>query len=80
VAAIKVSSLPQDDTYKALPLPTKEIRLFVGMSRSNHFEEWMAIRKTWIESNSIQSSQVVAQFFVALVFLDELLSSKHLFF
>ena len=60
--------LEQGDVWKAPPLPTSKVELFVGiMSSSNHFAERMAVRKTWLQSKSIQSSQVVARFFVALV-------------
>jgi hypothetical protein len=60
--------LEQGDIWKAPPLPTSKIELFVGiMSSSNHFAERMAVRKTWLQSKSIQSSEVVARFFVALV-------------
>lgn len=60
--------LEQGDIWKAPPVPADEIDLFVGiMSSSNHFAERMAVRKTWLQSKSIQSSEVVARFFVALV-------------
>ncbi|KAG0568875.1 hypothetical protein KC19_6G050400 [Ceratodon purpureus] len=59
--------LEEGDIWKAPPVPTGEIELFVGiMSSSNHFAERMAVRKTWLQSKSIQSSEVVARFFVAL--------------
>lgn len=60
--------LDSGDIWKAPPLPTGKIELFVGiMSSSNHFAERMAVRKTWFQSLVIQSSQAVARFFVALV-------------
>jgi len=60
--------LEQGRTWKAPWYPTEEIDLFVGvMSSSNHFSERMAVRKTWFQSHLIQSSKVVARFFVALV-------------
>lgn len=59
--------LDSGDIWKAPPLPTGKIELFVGiMSSSNHFAERMAVRKTWFQSLVIQSSQAVARFFVAL--------------
>lgn len=59
--------LEQGDIWKAPPVPVEEVELFVGiMSSSNHFAERMAVRKTWLQSKSIQSSEVVARFFVAL--------------
>lgn len=68
--------LEQGDIWKAPPVPTDEIELFVGiMSSSNHFAERMAVRKTWLQSKSIQSSEVVARFFVALVRVIKLLPS-----
>lgn len=70
-----MTALPQDDTWRALPVPNEEIELFVGiMSSTNHFAERMAIRKTWFQSKSIQSSQVLARFFVALVLFIQLTS------
>lgn len=62
--------LEEGDMWKAPPLPSSKIQLFVGvMSSSNHFAERMAVRKTWLQSKSIQSLRVVARFFVALVSL-----------
>ena len=70
--------LEQGDIWKAPPLPKSEIELFVGiMSNSNHFAERMAVRKTWLQSKFIQSSQVVARFFVALVRVMILPNSCH---
>jgi hypothetical protein len=78
VDSIIITSLPQDEMWKAIPVPNEEIELFVGiMSSSDHFAERMAIRKTWFQSTSIQSSQVVARFFVALVCVTEFLSTKY---
>lgn len=60
--------LEEGDTWKAPPLLRGELQLFIGiMSSSNHFSERMAVRRTWLQSQSIRSSQVVARFFVALV-------------
>ncbi|KAK9267448.1 hypothetical protein L1049_009874 [Liquidambar formosana] len=53
--------------WKAHPLPKSPIRLFVGvLSATNHFAERMAVRKTWMQSSAIRSSDVVVRFFVAL--------------
>jgi len=72
--------LEQGDIWKAPSVPTEEIELFVGiMSSSNHFAERMAVRKTWLQSKSIQSSEVVARFFVALVLVVKLLPSAWCF-
>lgn len=54
--------------WKSPPLPNKPIRLFVGvLSATNHFAERMAVRKTWMQSLEIKSSDVAIRFFVALV-------------
>lgn len=43
------------------------IDLFIGvLSASSHFSERMAVRSTWFQSEPIQSSKVVARFFVAM--------------
>jgi hypothetical protein len=74
---VTVTSLPQDDIWKALPKPDKEVEIFVGiMSNSDNFAERMAIRKTWFQSKSIQLLQVVPRFFVALVLVVELFLIK----
>ncbi|XVE88444.1 hypothetical protein DITRI_Ditri19aG0070400 [Diplodiscus trichospermus] len=53
--------------WKAYPLPSKSIQLFIGvLSATNHFAERMAIRKTWMQSSVIKSLNVVVRFFVAL--------------
>lgn len=44
------------------------VRLFIGvLSATNHFAERMAVRKTWMQSSAIKSSEVAVRFFVALV-------------
>ena len=44
--SVSITSLPQDDMWKALPIPTTEVDIFVGvMSTTNHFRERMAIRR-----------------------------------
>lgn len=61
-------ALEMSETWKASPLPKHPIRLFIGiLSASNHFAERMAVRKTWMQSTEVKSSDVVARFFVALV-------------
>lgn len=60
--------LEMSEKWKALPLPKTPIQLFVGiLSATNHFAERMAVRKTWMQSTPIKSSDVVVRFFVALV-------------
>ncbi|XP_052179995.1 hydroxyproline O-galactosyltransferase GALT2 [Diospyros lotus] len=59
--------LEMDEKWKALPLPKRPIRLFIGiLSATNHFAERMAVRKTWMQSPAIKSLDVVVRFFVAL--------------
>lgn len=59
--------LEMSEKWKAHPLTERPVRLFVGvLSATNHFAERMAIRKTWMQSAAIKSSDVVARFFVAL--------------
>ncbi|XP_022639275.1 hydroxyproline O-galactosyltransferase GALT6-like isoform X2 [Vigna radiata var. radiata] len=53
--------------WRAPSLPHYGVELFIGiLSAGNHFAERMAVRKSWMQHNSIQSSKVVARFFVAL--------------
>ncbi|BFG28167.1 hypothetical protein CerSpe_144410 [Prunus speciosa] len=59
--------LEMSEKWKARPLPKSPIRLFIGvLSATNHFAERMAVRKTWMQSSVIKSSNVVVRFFVAL--------------
>ncbi|GLJ43943.1 hypothetical protein SUGI_0916000 [Cryptomeria japonica] len=59
--------LDMSDNWKAPPLPEGPVDLFIGiLSAGNHFAERMAVRKTWMQSKHIRSSNVVARFFVAL--------------
>ncbi|KAF2316749.1 hypothetical protein GH714_042090 [Hevea brasiliensis] len=59
--------LEMSKKWKALPLPKSPVQLFVGiLSATNHFAERMAVRKTWMQSSPIKSSNVVVRFFVAL--------------
>ena len=63
------------EEWKSHPLPHHGIQLFIGvLSANNHFAERMAVRKTWMQSLAVRSSNVVVRFFVALVsFLNFLL-------
>lgn len=59
--------LEMSDKWKARPVPTEPIQLFIGiLSATNHFSERMAIRKTWMQFPATQLGNVVARFFVAL--------------
>ncbi|KAF9679375.1 hypothetical protein SADUNF_Sadunf06G0008600 [Salix dunnii] len=59
--------LEMSEKWKAQPLPKSPVQLFIGiLSATNHFAERMAVRKTWMQSSVIKSSNVVARFFVAL--------------
>lgn len=59
--------LEMSDKWRAPALPIGQVDLFIGiLSAGNHFAERMAVRKTWMQHNSIKSSSVVARFFVAL--------------
>ncbi|KAJ8773750.1 hypothetical protein K2173_006400 [Erythroxylum novogranatense] len=58
--------LEMSPQWQAPPL-RGQVELFIGiLSAANHFAERMAVRKTWMQHNSIKSSLVVARFFVAL--------------
>ncbi|KAL5980660.1 Hydroxyproline O-galactosyltransferase galt6 [Asimina triloba] len=60
-------SLEMSNQWKAPPLPDVPVELFIGiLSAGNHFGERMAVRKSWMQSQQIKSSSVVARFFVAL--------------
>ncbi|KAJ7565090.1 hypothetical protein O6H91_02G047500 [Diphasiastrum complanatum] len=59
--------LKEFERWKAPPMAKGPISLFIGIiSKSTNFAERMAIRKTWMQSDSIRSAKVVARFFVAL--------------
>ncbi|OAY81813.1 putative beta-1,3-galactosyltransferase 20 [Ananas comosus] len=59
--------LEMSDNWRSQPLLESPVFIFVGiLSASNHFAERMAVRKTWMQSSEIKSSNVVARFFVAL--------------
>lgn len=59
--------LEMSKIWKANPLPSTPVRLFIGiLSATNHFAERMAVRKTWMQSAAVKSSNVVVRFFVAL--------------
>uniref|UniRef100_A0ACD5X5G1 Uncharacterized protein n=1 Tax=Avena sativa TaxID=4498 RepID=A0ACD5X5G1_AVESA len=58
--------LEMSEQWKAPPLPTEPVELFVGiLSAANHFAERMAARKSWMIATR-KSSNSVARFFVAL--------------
>nr|GMD16970.1 hydroxyproline O-galactosyltransferase GALT6-like [Ipomoea batatas] len=53
--------------WQAPPLPRGPVELFIGiLSAGNHFAERMAVRKSWMQHESIKSLNVVARFFVAM--------------
>ncbi|KAJ4973288.1 hypothetical protein NE237_006462 [Protea cynaroides] len=59
--------LEMSSRWQAPPLPDGPVELFIGiLSAGHHFAERMAVRKSWMQSKQIRSSQVVARFFVAL--------------
>ncbi|KAL9224377.1 hypothetical protein vseg_000414 [Gypsophila vaccaria] len=59
--------LEMSPEWKASALPQKPIQLFIGiLSATNHFAERMAVRKSWMQSPEIMSSNVAVRFFVAL--------------
>lgn len=59
--------LDMSSRWKAPPLPNGPFKLFIGiMSAGNHFASRMAVRRSWMQHSLIQSSVVVARFFVAL--------------
>lgn len=56
--------------WKAPPLFDSPVEFFIGIiSAGNHFAERMAVRKSWMQHKSIKSSNVVARFFVAMVYM-----------
>ncbi|KAI5329932.1 hypothetical protein L3X38_029329 [Prunus dulcis] len=59
--------LEMSTRWRAPPLSEGGVELFIGiLSAGNHFAERMAVRKSWMQHSLIQSSKVVARFFVAL--------------
>ncbi|KAM7479960.1 hypothetical protein LguiA_028173 [Lonicera macranthoides] len=59
--------LDMSNRWKAPPLPEGPVEMFIGiLSAGNHFAERMAVRKSWMQHRLIQSSSIVARFFVAL--------------
>jgi hypothetical protein len=59
--------LDMSNKWKAPPLPVGPVKMFIGiLSAGNHFAERMAVRKSWMQHKLIQTSAVVARFFVAL--------------
>lgn len=62
--------LEMSSRWQAPPLPEGPVELFIGiLSTGNHFAERMAVRKSWMQHKFVQSSNVVARFFVALVII-----------
>lgn len=60
--------LDMSSRWKAPPLPDGPFELFIGIiSAGNHFGSRMGVRRSWMQHGLIQSSVVVARFFVALV-------------
>ncbi|CAK9182835.1 unnamed protein product, partial [Ilex paraguariensis] len=58
--------LDMSTEWKAPPLPNGPVELFIGiLSAGNHFAERMAVRMSWMRHKLVQSSNVVARFFVA---------------
>ncbi|PIN15231.1 Galactosyltransferase [Handroanthus impetiginosus] len=59
--------LELDPKWKAPNLPTGPVDLFIGiLSAGNHFAERMAVRKSWMQHNTVKSADVVTRFFVAM--------------
>ncbi|XP_074276664.1 hydroxyproline O-galactosyltransferase GALT2 [Silene latifolia] len=59
--------LEMSPRWKVSALAKKPIPLFIGvLSATNHFAERMALRKSWMQSPEIKSSNVAVRFFVAL--------------
>uniref|UniRef100_A0A5B6YLR8 Putative beta-1,3-galactosyltransferase 19 n=1 Tax=Davidia involucrata TaxID=16924 RepID=A0A5B6YLR8_DAVIN len=59
--------LEKSRKWQAPALPDGPVELFIGiLSAGNHFAERMAVRKSWMQHKLVQSSNVVARFFVAL--------------
>ncbi|KAL6567276.1 Hydroxyproline O-galactosyltransferase galt2 [Orobanche gracilis] len=55
------------EKWKSPPTPQGSFHLFIGvLSATNHFAERMAVRKTWMQSSPVKSSNVAVRFFVAL--------------
>ncbi|KAK1365819.1 hydroxyproline O-galactosyltransferase GALT6 [Heracleum sosnowskyi] len=53
--------------WQAPPLPDSAVEIFIGiLSAGNHFAERMAVRKSWLQHESIKSMNAVARFFVAM--------------
>lgn len=55
------------EKWKSPSIPQGDVQLFIGvLSATNHFAERMAVRKTWMQSIPIKTSEVAVRFFVAL--------------
>ncbi|KAG8366252.1 hypothetical protein BUALT_Bualt17G0057100 [Buddleja alternifolia] len=59
--------LEMSPKWKAPRLPTGPVELFIGvLSAANHFAERMAVRKSWMQYNTVKSANIVTRFFVAM--------------
>ncbi|XP_031475170.1 beta-1,3-galactosyltransferase GALT1 [Nymphaea colorata] len=56
------------ETLKAIPLGTKQqLDLFIGIfSTANNFKRRMAVRRTWMQYDSVRNGKVAVRFFVGL--------------
>ncbi|KAM0846346.1 hypothetical protein ACQ4PT_055722 [Festuca glaucescens] len=55
------------ELLKAPPLPKKRIFLLVGVfSTGNNFKRRMALRRTWMQYESVRSGEVAVRFFTGL--------------
>lgn len=53
---------------KAAPLSNKGLLLLIGVfSSGNNFERRMALRRTWMQYDSVRSGVVAVRFFIGLV-------------
>lgn len=57
------------ETLKAIPLsPKQQLDLFIGIfSTANNFKRRMAVRRTWMQYDSVRKGKVAVRFFVGLV-------------
>eukprot|EP00897_Mesotaenium_endlicherianum_P001022 jgi/Mesen1/10920/ME000095S10257 len=59
--------LESSDKLKAPALKEGAVKMFIGiLSASNHFEERLAVRKTWLQYPMVRTGDVIARFFVAM--------------
>ncbi|CAN6484556.1 unnamed protein product [Victoria cruziana] len=56
------------ETLKAIPLsPKQQLELFIGIfSTANNFKRRMAVRRTWMQYDSVRKGKVAVRFFVGL--------------